>query len=169
MTHPGVRRVAWWALVIGLTVATVAAAALGGWQMLIKNRQLPADQPGNRAAVIQAASTGTVKLLSYSPDTVEQDINAATALLTGDFLTYYKRFTSQIVIPAARAKRISTTATVARAGVESLTSQKAEILVFVNQTTTSQEQPSPSTTSSSVRVGLAQEHGTWLIANFNPV
>jgi Mce-associated membrane protein len=171
VTPAGGRRAAWWVLVIALTAATVGAAALGGWQMQVKSRQLPpvADQAADRQAATQAASTGTVKVLSYSPDSLDQDFSAAEALLTGDFLDYYKKFTSQTVAPTARQKGITTTAKVMRAGVETLTSDTAAILVFVNQTTTSQEQPSPETKASSVRVGLAKVNGTWLINAFNPV
>jgi Mce-associated membrane protein len=171
MTQSGVRRVAWWALVIALATATVGAAALGGWQTQTKGRPLPpvADQAADRQAATQAASTGTAKILTYSPDSLDQDFAAAEALLTGDFLTYYKQFTSQTVRPAAEQQRISTAATVVRAGVESLTSQHAAILVFVNQTTTSQDKPAPTTASSSVRVGLAKVNGTWLIDRFDPL
>jgi Mce-associated membrane protein len=171
MTRARVRRVTWWALVITLIAATLAAASVGSWQMHVKSRQLPplADQPAERQAATQVASTGTVRLLSYSADTLEQDISAAEALLTGDFLAYYKQFTTQAVMPLAREKRITQKATVVRAGVESLTSQNASILVFVNQTTTSQDQPSPATTISSARVGLSRVNGTWLINKLGPL
>jgi Mce-associated membrane protein len=170
MTRQRTRGILWWLLVIAFTGATVGATTLGSWQMQVKSRQLPpvADQPAEREAATQAATTGTVKVLSYSPDSLDQDFSAAEAMLTGDFLTYYKQFTSQVVAPAATQKRVATTATVVRAGVESLTGQTASILVFVNQTTTSQEKPSPATTSSSVRVELAKVNGAWLIDKFNP-
>jgi Mce-associated membrane protein len=165
----GMRQFAWWALVTALVGAIVGAAALGGWQMQIKSRQPPpvADQAADRQAATQAASTGTAKILTYSPDSLDQDFAAAEAMLTGDFLTYYKQFTSQTVRPAAEQKRVTTTASIVRAGVESLTGQQAAILVFVNQTTTSLDKPSPTTTSSSVRVGLAKANGTWLINHFD--
>lgn len=169
MTQTNGMRTAWWALVTALTVATLCAAALGGWQMHMKSQPPPADQPADRNAATQAASMGTVKVLTYSPDTFEQDFSAAEAMLTGEFLTYYKQFTSQVVGPAAQQKRVATTATVVRSGVETLTTDKAAILVFVNQSTTSQAKPSPTTTSSSVRVGLAKVNGTWLINSFDPV
>ena len=165
------RRVAWWLLVVALTAATLAAASVGGWQLLIKSRHSPpvADQPTARQAATQAASTGTVKVLSYAPDTLDHDFDAAYAMLTGEFLTYYKQFTSQIVRPAAEQKNVKTTATIQRAGVESLTRNAAVILVFVNQTTTSKERPDPTNTASSVRVGLVKVNGTWLINRFDPV
>jgi Mce-associated membrane protein len=171
MTPTRARRAAWWVLVFVLTGATVGAATLGGWQTQIKSQQPPpvADQLAERQAAVQAASTGTVKLLSYSPNTLEQDFSAAEAFLTGDFLTYYKQFTSQIVAPAAREKAVTTNATVLRAGVESLTSQKGSILVFVNQSTTSRDKPSPALTSNSVHVSVTKVNRSWLIDGFNPV
>ena len=121
MTKDRARRVTWWVLVIALTGATVGTATLGGWRIQVKSQQLPpvADQPADRQAAIQAASTGTTKVLTYSPNTLEQDFSTAEALLTGNFLSYYKQFTSEIVAPAAREKAVTTTATVLRAGVES--------------------------------------------------
>jgi Mce-associated membrane protein len=169
MTQTGWRRVAWWALVVALTATTLGAAALGGWQLQVKSRLPPADQAADRQVAIGAASTGTVKLLSYSADTLDQDFSAAEAMLTGDFLASYKQLTSQIVRPLAQKSRMTSTARVLAAGVESLTSQRAAILVFVDQTTTSQDKPSPTTTSSSVRVSLSQVNGTWLIAKFDSV
>jgi Mce-associated membrane protein len=171
MTSIRGRRAAWWVLVIALTGATVGAAALGGWQMQVKSQQLPPviEQPAERQAAIQAASIGTVKVLTYSPNTLEQDFSAAEALLTGDFLTYYKQFTNQVVAPAARENAVTTTATVLRVGVDSMTSQKAVLLVFVNQNTSRRDRPSPTLSSSSVLVGLAKVNGAWLINSFNPV
>ncbi|OBJ70316.1 hypothetical protein A5653_21320 [Mycobacterium colombiense] len=164
-------RIIWWAVVVVLALTTVGVDALGAWEMHLKTRQPPpvADQLSDREAATQAASAGTVKVLSYSSDTLEQDFNAASAMLTGDFLTYYRQFTSQVVAPTARQKRLTTTATVQRAGVQSLASNAATILAFVSQTTTSADQPAPTTTSSSVSVGLAKVNGTWLINRFDPV
>ncbi|OBH91260.1 hypothetical protein [Mycobacterium sp. E2733] len=171
MTTGTGRLLAWWLLVVMLAIGTLAAASVGASQALVKNRHLPpvADQPAARQAAIQAARTGTVKVLSYSPDTLDQDFGAAKAMLTGEFLQYYDNFTRQVVRPAAQQKSVKTTATVPRAGVESLTVDAAAILVFVNQTTTSKDQPSPTISSSSVRVGLAKVNGTWLINHFEPV
>ncbi|ARR83260.1 hypothetical protein MOTT27_02439 [Mycobacterium intracellulare subsp. yongonense] len=170
MSAASLRRVVWWAAVVALCVATLAAALVGGWQVQVKSRQLPpvADQPAERQAAVQAASSGTVKILSYSPDTLDQDFSAAEEMLAGDFLAYYKQFTAEIVKPAALEKRLTTTATVLRAGVESLTSENASILIFVNQTTTSREKTSPSIASSSVRVSLNKVNGTWRIVKFDP-
>ena len=50
MTQAAGRRLAWWALVIALTAATVGAAALGGWQMQVKSQTAAARrQPSRRS------------------------------------------------------------------------------------------------------------------------
>jgi Mce-associated membrane protein len=171
MTRARMRRPAWWALVITLAAATLTAASAGSWQMHIKSRTRPpvADQSVERQAATDAAGMGAVKLLSYSFGTLEQDFSTAEALLTGDFLTYYKQFTSQTVRPAASDKHITQSAVVVRAGVESMTSQNAAVLVFVNETTTSQDTPTPKTTVAAVRTGLIKINGVWLINKFDPV
>jgi Mce-associated membrane protein len=171
MTSTPGRRVAWWVLIIALVVATAGAATLGGWQMQLKNRQprVDQDQVADRQAAVRAASDGAVAVLSYSPDTFEKDFAAAEAHLTGAFLDYYKQFTSQVVAPAIRQKAVKTSATVVRAGVATLTSQKGSILLFINQTTTSQDRPEATQSVSSVNVGLTNVHGAWLIDTFTPV
>ena len=56
-------------------------------------------------------------LLSYSPDNLDKDLDAAKSHLTGDFLTYYTQFTDQVVRPAVKTKKVSTSANVVQAAV----------------------------------------------------
>lgn len=165
------KRVAWWLLVVALTAATLVAVGVGSWQLLTKQSHpvVVADQSAARQAAIDAASNGTVKILSYSPDTLEQDFAAAKACLTGDFLNSYDQFTRQIIEPAARTKRVTAKAKVVQAGVESLAQDSASILVFTNQTTTSTGKSDSDQTSSAMRVGMTKVKGRWLINRFDPV
>lgn len=164
------RRVAWWLLVVSLTLATIAAASVGGWQFVTKTTQSHpvADQPAARETVIKAASDATVRILSYTPDTWDEDNKAAIALLTGDFLESYRKMTNEVVGPAARSKGLTAAATVQRAGVENLTAGSATILLFIKQKTSSKESE-PTETSSAVLVSLTKANGTWLVNQFNPV
>jgi Mce-associated membrane protein len=120
-------------------------------------------------AAISAASDGTVAVLSYSPDTLDRDFSSAKSHLTGDFLTYYKQFTQQIVAPAAKQKSVKTTAVVLRAALSEFHPNSAVVLLFVNQSTQSKDRPEPTLTSSSVVVTLTKADGKWLISSFNPV
>ncbi len=90
--------------------------------------------------------------------------------MTGDFLSYYTQFTEQIVTPAAKEKSVKTTASVVRAAVSDIEPDSAEVLVFINQTTTSKENPDGGAfAASSVKVGLTKVDGAWLIESFDPV
>jgi Mce-associated membrane protein len=153
------------ALVLGL----LAAGGLAGWLYFAQFR--PDTQTDNAVAqsAVNAARDGTVALLSYKPDTLNQDFAAAKSHLTGDFLNYYDQFTKEVVTPAAQTKGVTTTAQVAGAAVSELNPDKAVVLVFINQATTSKERPDPAMASSSAKVSLAKVHGEWLITKFDPV
>lgn len=93
------------------------------------------------SAVANAASDGTVALLSYSPDSLDKDFAAAKSHLSGDFLSYYNQFTEQIVAPAAKQKALKTNARVLGAAVQELHPNSAVVLVLVDQSTTSRTTP----------------------------
>ncbi len=152
-----------------LILALLASAATAAWLYFFQYRP---DQQVNADAArvaVDAASTGTIAILSYSPDTLEQDFTAAKSHLTGDFLNYYTQFTEQIVTPAAKEKSVKTTASVVQAAVSELHPDSAVVLVFINQTTTSKENPDGAFAASAVKVGMKKIDGRWLIDAFDPV
>jgi Mce-associated membrane protein len=121
-----------------------------------------------RAESVQAAMDSTVALLSYRPDTVQKDLDAAKTRLTGTFLTAYSSLTHDVVIPGSKQKQISAVATVPAAASTSATGNHAVVLLFVNQTIIV-GQSAPTSTASSVRVTLDKIDGRWLISQFDPV
>jgi Mce-associated membrane protein len=154
---------------IVLTVALIASAGAAAWLYFGQYR---ADKQTNDAAanvVLDAAKTGTVAMLSYSPETLDKDFANAKSHLTGDFLSYYTNFTQQVVTPAAKQKAVKTSAAVVRAAVSELHPDSAMVLVFINQNTTSKENPDGAFAASAVKVGLKKIDGTWLISSFDPV
>src|SRR5690606_23551409 len=119
-------------------------------------------------SAVQAAEDGTIALLSYQPDTVEQQLGDARNLLTGEFRESYTSLTNDVVIPGAKEKQISAVASVPAAASVSATADEAVVLLFVNQTVTVGQDP-PTDTASSVRVTLEKDGDRWLIAKFDPV
>jgi Mce-associated membrane protein len=117
---------------------------------------------------VQAAKDSTIALLSYKPDTVEQQLGAARDLLTGDFRDSYTSLTNDVVIPGAKQKQISAVATVPAMASVSADPRHAVVLVFVNQTVIV-GQDAPTDTASSVRVTLDKIGDRWLISKFDPV
>ncbi len=152
-----------------LAAALVVSAGLAGWLYVYQYRPDQQTDPAASKVALDAATSGTIALLSYAPDSLDSDFATAKSRLTGDFLSYYTDFTEQIVTPAAKEKSVKTTASVVRAAVSEIHPDSAEVLVFINQTTTSKENPDGAFAASSVKVGLEKIDGAWLISSFDPV
>ena len=152
-----------------LSVALIAAAGLAGWLYVNEYRPDQETDPAAAKVALDAATSGTIALLSYSPESLDQDFAAAKSRLTGDFLSYYTQFTEQIVTPAAKEKQVKTAASVVRSAVAEIHPDSAVVLLFVNQVTTSKENPDGAFAASSVKVGLKKIDGRWLISAFDPV
>ncbi|WP_249383788.1 twin-arginine translocation pathway signal [Mycobacterium sp. DBP42] len=154
---------------LALAVALIASAALAGWLYFAQYRVDQQTGPAASGTVLKAANDGTVALLSYAPDSLDRDFTAAKSHLTGDFLSYYTQFTQEIVAPAAKQKSVKTAASVVRSAISEIHPDSAVALVFVNQATTSADNPNGSFSASAVKVGLSKIDGNWLISSFDPV
>ena len=121
-----------------------------------------------REKSVQAAKDSTVALLSYKPDTVEQQLTAARDRLTGTFKDEYTELTTNVVIPGAKQKQISAVASVPAAASVSADPGHAVALLFVNQTVIIGD-GAPADTASSVRITLDKVGDRWLISKFEPV
>jgi Mce-associated membrane protein len=153
-------------LVALLVVASVALLASVFWFYYRPDR---ATNDAAAKAAVSAASEGAVAVLSYSPDTLDRDFSSAKSHLTGDFLSYYDQFTTQIVAPAAKQKSLKTTAVVLRAALSEFHPDSAVVLLFVNQSTQSKDRPEPTLSNSSVLVTMKKADGKWLISSFSPL
>ena len=156
-------------LPIVLTVVLLASAAVTTWFYFARYQPDQKVDQAVAARVIESASDGAVALLSYTPETLDEDFASAKTRLTGDFLNYYTQFTEQIVTPAARQKSVKTSAAVVRSALSTIDQSSAEVLLFINQQTVSKENPDGSFTASSVRVKMTKVGDDWLISAFDPV
>jgi Mce-associated membrane protein len=164
----GRRRIRWsrvvaYGLLPGLALLLASAAGFLKWQDISLR-----DATVARAESMRAATDSTIALLSYRPDTVQKDLEAARGRLTGTFLDAYTKLTHEVVIPGAKQKQISAVATVPGAASKSASANHAVVLVFVNQTVIV-GQDAPTSSASSVRVTLDKIDGHWLISGFDPV
>ncbi|MHA3021756.1 hypothetical protein ACXPWS_16085 [Mycobacterium sp. BMJ-28] len=126
------------------------------------------DSPQMRSQSVTAATEGAIAMLSYRPDTAEEDLTAAQGRLTGSFRDSYIALTRDVVIPGAKQKQIGAEATVPAAASVSANENNAVVLVFVDQTITVGD-GAPSSTASSIRVTLDHVNGRWLISAFDPI
>lgn len=150
-------------LLPALALILAAAAGFLKWQ----DNSVRAEQKAATEST-QVAKDSTVKMLSYKPDTVEQDLGAARDLLTGAFRDSYTQLTHDVVIPGSKEKQISAVASVPAVASISATPNHAEALVFVNQTVLVGN-GGPTATASSVKVTLDKVGDRWLISGFDPI
>jgi Mce-associated membrane protein len=126
------------------------------------------DSETARVEAMQTAKDSAIAMLSYKPDTVDQQLNAARDLLSGDFRDSYTSLITDVVIPGAKQKQVSAVATVPAMASVSADPRHAVVLLFVNQTVVV-GQDAPTDTASSVRVTLEKTGDRWLISKFDPV
>ena len=155
------------ALAFGVLPAIAMLIALGAgymkWQSVSSRNTAAA-----RTESVQAARDSTTAMLSYKPDTVEQQLNDAQDRLTGSVRDAYATLTHDVVIPGAKQQGISATVDIPAAASVSASPAHAVVLVFVNQTAIVGNS-APSTTASSVRVSLDRVDGRWLVSGFDPI
>jgi Mce-associated membrane protein len=147
-----------------------AVAALliisAAWLFWDDHSRRSADRAGLGA--MQAARDSIVAMLSYRPDTVEKDLDAARDRLTGRFLDDYTQLIKTVVIPDARQRTITATAQVPSAAVVSAEDDRVLVLAYVDQTMTVGTEK-PAVTASTVRVSMEKVDGRWLVAAFEQI
>jgi Mce-associated membrane protein len=162
------RRIQWARVfAFGVLPAVALLLALGAGYLKWMDNSVRNDETA-RIESMQTAKDSTIALLSYKPETVEQQLGAARDLLTGDFRDSYISLTNDVVIPGAKQKQIAAVATVPAVASVSANPNEAVALVFVNQTVIV-GQDAPTDTASSVRVTLDKVGDRWLISKFDPV
>jgi Mce-associated membrane protein len=153
-------------LVLALPVLALLLALGVGYVKWLDGSQRAAGLAAEES--VRAASEGTVAILSYKPETVDQELKVAANRLTAGFRQQYTQLVNDVVAPGAKQQHIAAVATVPAAASVSATGKQAVVLVFVDQTTTIGND-APTQSTSSVRVTLDKVDGRWLISQFDPV
>jgi Mce-associated membrane protein len=157
----------WGRLIVAVLPVLALIAALGvGYLKWLDGKERESISAAEQS--VRAASESTIAILSYKPETVDQDLKAAADRLTAGFRQQYTQLVTDVVAPGAKQQHITAVATVPAAASVSATGKQAVVLVFVDQTTTIGNDP-PTQSTSSVRVTLDKVDGRWLISQFDPV
>lgn len=160
-------RIGWARLLVAALPALVLILALGvGYLKWLDGKERESRIAAEQS--VKAASESTIAILSYKPETVDQDLRAAADRLTADFRQQYTQLVTDVVAPGAKQQHITAAATVPAAASVIATGKQAVVLVFVDQITTIGNDP-PTQSTSSVRVTLDKIDGKWLISQFDPV
>ncbi|OBG48663.1 hypothetical protein [Mycolicibacterium fortuitum] len=152
------------AAVVLAVIALVLAVASGVLRWLTVTQ---AESDTARVESVEAAKEITAEMLSYETDTVEQQLTAARDRMTGKFLGTYTAMINE-VIPAAQAQRIAAVADVLEVGTVKAEPDRAELVLFVNQSVQVGDHM-PEKTPSVARVTMVKDGDRWLLSEYEPV
>jgi Mce-associated membrane protein len=149
-----------------LLAAGLVAVGVLGWRYREDGR---AEQA--RVQALTAARLAAPVVLSYDYRHLDRDFAAARARLTGHFSDAYRKTTTTVVGPTARKYHGVVKATVAQptggspaASVVSSSADRAVILLFVNQVTTSTQVSGSRVDLNRVRMTLTRTADGWKVS-----
>jgi Mce-associated membrane protein len=157
-----------WRRIVG--AAAVAALLLGSGGLLYAAQDLKDPAATRNRALTDTATTdqaiGDVssalsQIFAYTPDGTDATEQAARSVLAGAAATQYQALFAQIKQNVA-AQQLTLTTRVVRAGVVSLTGDRARLLVFLDQTA---QRAGSTATSAAAQLSVTAEqiNGHWRI------
>lgn len=144
--------------VAAVALVAVVGASLSWWQ--VERGHAAVDHQVEARA---AAEQVMVDLLTYDHTSVDTDLSEALTGVTGPFADDYRTLVDEVIVPVARERQISTTAHVVRSGIAGSDGDTVTVLLFMDQTTTSVDEPGTRRDSSRVQVSLRQVDGRWKV------
>jgi Mce-associated membrane protein len=121
---------------------------------------------GAREELLVAAADLGPRVLTYHHDTFDQDLEATGARLTPDFREEYDSAMEQVRANTAKNK-ISQEATAVSTAVIEATADEAQVLVFINQETTSARTKAKQMVRNRLVVDLVRVDDEWTVAGVN--
>ncbi|MFJ2834340.1 hypothetical protein ACIO52_03170 [Nocardia sp. NPDC087230] len=126
-----------------------------------------ADRAGREARDFAVETVS--QILSYDHRNVEQHFTSVLDSLGGEFRPQFEEVSRQVIVPSAQKRQVVTNADVVGSSVIDARPDRAELLLFVNQSTTSAEQPETKIDGSRVRVTVERIGSRWLIVDMKPI
>lgn len=159
------------ALVPGLLTVVALLLVAAGIVLLVGSGSGSGGDASNGALVDQAETTQVIgqvsqaldQVLSYDytkPDANEQ---AAAQLLVGDASTQYKTLFTALQ-SKADGQKLTLVAKSVVAGVSNLSSDKADLLVFLDQKSTRASDQATSTSAAQIQVSAVKQGDEWKIS-----
>jgi Mce-associated membrane protein len=161
-TAPGVRRWRPTRLTAALAACLVALLVASALSLTMSRRDRADVSAG--AAALASARTSAVTVLSYDYRQLDSDFAAATALTTGSLRSDYQATTSKAVAQLATQTHAVVIAKVVAGGVVSSTSTRVTVLLFVDQTTTSNRLDGPKVDQNRVQLVMQKVGSHWLVS-----
>jgi len=144
-----------WIGVLLLSTALIAAGC-EGWLLLQNHRTSVAA-----TQALDAAQAFTRGLTTIDPNRIDQNFTDVTNGATGEFKNMYTAASAQLR-RALIESHASAQGTVIDAGVKSATTDKVEVLLFVDQSVRNSASPAPQLDRSRVTITMQHVDGRWL-------
>ncbi|MDT5008907.1 MAG: Mce-associated rane protein [Mycobacterium sp.] len=148
--------------------AVVVAVLLLAWLIYFQYRPDQQTDSAQQESAVAAARDGVAAVYTYSADTLDRDISSAQSHLTGDFLSEYQQYVNSPAPTEAKQNAVRTAAKVSGSALVDIQPGTAQVLLFINQTTTSAQNPATTLASRSVVVTLLKVDDKWLISSMKP-
>lgn len=145
----------------GLAAVLLVAAAVLAW--VVRQDRLEEQA---RDDALEAAERAAVEVLSYDHRRIEQDVEEAERLGTGEFLEQYRAATQGLAEQAGAGEVVVST-TVQGTSVQSASRDRVEVLLFVDQTTRRTGLEQPRVEQNRVRLTLDHVDGRWLVSGLD--
>ena len=145
----------------------VAAAAFAGAavQPYLSDRA----EVATKLAITRSAIAAITTLWNYTPENMDTLADRASGYLSGDLQAQYRKLIDNIAEANKQAK-VTTSAEITGAAVESLQGREATVLVYMNTTGTSDAQKGlPSLKYLSYRLFMKRDNNRWLVTRMPTV
>jgi Mce-associated membrane protein len=164
----GVARIPSW-LLIGLAVLLAAAAIFDViFAFRAHNRTEQADT--RSAAITSAFSTApaqaekaAVRILGYDYKTLESDADEARSFMTPEYADTFQNTVDALLKAPANQVKAHVEAKVMTSGVASATPSKVEVLLFIDQVSTTTANADPQTALNRVVLTMVEQGDRWLV------
>jgi Mce-associated membrane protein len=162
---------------VSVALGVVAALLVGfGVWALVAAGNLRDSPAGHNSALVDAASTAEVnaavtnalnQVFSYSYDKTDVTERAAKDVLRGDALVTYDRLFAEVRAKAPEQKLVLTTRVVYSA-VQSLDGDRAQLLVFLDQSATRVDTNTTGAAAAQLSITAERVGGQWVITDMAP-
>ncbi len=151
-------------LIVAVSVLAVVAAALVAVLVVgYLSWQHQRDVNTARAQAVKAAKSFAVDFGSYDYQHLDTEFSAVAARMTSDFAKSYTD-TSTKLKPTLVQYKTKVTATIQGSGVTSVSTGKATVVVFLDQTVTTSQSATPRVDRNRLQIQLVHKNGKWLVA-----
>ncbi|WP_220138269.1 hypothetical protein, partial [Nocardioides massiliensis] len=140
----------------------VLAAGTAVWLRMQASEAAQVEDARRVAPAVAAEAAEAV--LAYSHDTLAADRDAGVKYFTGNYRDDYVETMDSVIADTASQTEATVVAEVLETGVIRAEPGRAEVLLYVNQVTTSKANDGqPTTALNRVRFTMVERDGTWLV------